>query len=382
MMLKRRGHPRLQPADECAAGVLAGGAGSHFGEYAALPQAKGEKQRMAIEKPYLLFLGDVRDALAAKTAHGIVDWRREWCVGQLRLAGCRADTGLPDMDVAAGKAAGAKTLVVGAVNAGGVLPENWVVTIVAAIEAGMDVASGLHDRLSSIPAIRAAAEKRGAKLHDVRHADRQFQTGKGTRRTGKRLLTVGTDCSVGKKYAALALEKEMTRCGFDAEFCATGQTGVLIAERGVAIDALAADFVSGAVEWLAPSAAEDHWQIIEGQGSLFHPSFAGVTLGLLHGAQPDCFIVCHEPTRTTMRGVKHPLPSISAVIDATVSLGRLTNPAIRPVGIAINTSALSDQAAERALADAAAEHGMPAVDPIRGGVGPLVDRVAELFGKP
>ncbi len=336
---------------------------------------------MTIAKPYLLFLGDVRDALAAKTAQGVVDWRRDWCVGQLRLPGCRADTGLPDVDIAAACAAGAKTLVIGAVNAGGVLPENWIATIVEAIGAGMDIASGLHDRLANVPAIRAAAEAHGATLHEVRHADRAFATGKGTKRTGKRLLTVGTDCSIGKKYTALALEREMTRRGYDAEFCATGQTGVLIAERGVAIDAVAADFISGAVEWLAPSAADDHWQIVEGQGSLFHPSFAGVTLGLLHGAQPDGFIVCHEPTRTTMRGVKTLLPSIAAVIDATVTLGRLTNPDIRPVGIAVNTAALDDDAARRCLAETASEYSMPAVDPIRIGVGPLVDRIAEMFGK-
>ncbi len=337
---------------------------------------------MAIEKPYLLFLGDVHDALAAKTAYGVVDWRRDWCVGQLRLPGCKADTGLPDMDIAAARAAGAKTLVVGAVNAGGVLPEKWIASIVQAIEAGMDVASGLHDRLSSVPAIAAAAEKHGAALHDVRHAGRLFATGKGTRRPGKRLLTVGTDCSVGKKYAALALEKAMIARGYDAAFCATGQTGVLIAERGAAIDAVAADFISGAVEWIAPAADESHWQIVEGQGSLFHPSFAGVSLGLLHGAQPDGFVVCHEPTRKTMRGVAHPLPSIQAVIDETVSLGRLTNPDIRPVGIAINTAALEDAAAERCLAEAAEAHGMPAVDPIRIGVEPLVDRIEALFGKP
>ncbi len=196
------------------------------------------------------------------------------------------------------RAAGARTFVVGAVNAGGVLPEHWIATIVEAIAAGMDVASGLHVRLGSVPPIREAAERHGARLHDVRHADMRFATGKGTRRPGKRLLTVGTDCSVGKKYAALALEQEMTRRGFDAEFCATGQTGVLIAGRGVAIDAVVADFISGAVEWLSPAAGDDHWQIVEGQGSLFHPSFAGVTLGLLHGAQPDGFVVCHEPTRT------------------------------------------------------------------------------------
>ena len=280
---------------------------------------------MAIERPYLLFLGDVPDPLAAKTAYGVVDWRRDWCLGQMRLAGCKADTGLPDMTLADAQAAGAKTFVVGAVNAGGVLPEHWITSIVQAIEAGLDVASGLHDRLASFPAIRQAAEEHGVQLHDVRHAARNFATGKGTRRPGKRILTVGTDCSVGKKYAALALEAEMTRRGFDAEFCATGQTGVLIAGRGVAIDAVAADFISGAVEWIAPAAPENHWQLVEGQGSLFHPSFAGVTLGLLHGAQPDFFVVCHEPTRTTMRGVEHPLPSIAEVIEATVRLGRLTN---------------------------------------------------------
>jgi uncharacterized NAD-dependent epimerase/dehydratase family protein len=334
---------------------------------------------MSIATPYLLFLGDVPDALAAKTALGVVDWRPDWCVGQMRLPGCQADAGLPDMDIAQAAAAGAKTMVVGAVNAGGVLPEHWVTPIVAAIEAGMDVASGLHVRLGSISAIREAAERRGAQLHDVRHADRAFATGKGSKRPGLRLLTVGTDCSVGKKYTALALDQGMRARGFDAEFCATGQTGVLIAGRGVAIDAVAADFISGAAEWLSPAAAPDHWQIVEGQGSLFHPSFAGVTLGLLHGAQPDCFVVCHEPTRTRMRGVAHPLPSIAEVIDLTIRTGRLTNPAIRPVGIAINTAALGEEEARACLERAAAEHGMPAVDPIRTGVDPIVDQIEALY---
>ena len=157
---------------------------------------------------------------------------------------------------------------------------------------------------------------------------------------------------------------------------------MLIAGRGVAIDAVVADFISGAVEWLSPAAAENHWQIVEGQGSLHHPSFAGVTAGLLHGAQPDGFVVCHEPTRTTMRGVEHPLPSIGEVIDLTVRLGRLTNPNIRPVGIAINTAALDEAEAQRSLDAAASEYGLPAVDPIRTGVAPIVDRIAEIFGRP
>jgi uncharacterized NAD-dependent epimerase/dehydratase family protein len=334
---------------------------------------------MELSRPYLLFLGDVPDALAAKTALGIVDWRRDWCVGQWRLPGCKADAKLPEMNAREAAAAGAKTMIVGVVNAGGKLPEHWVSSIVEAIEAGMDVSAGLHMRLIDVPAIREAAEKHGRQVTDVRRSERSFETGKGTKRPGKRLLTVGTDCSVGKKYTALALEAGMQARGFDATFCATGQTGVFISGRGVAIDAVVADFISGAAEWLTPATGEDQWQVVEGQGSLFHPSFAGVTLGLLHGAQPDAFVVCHEPTRTRMRGVQHPLPSIGAVIEMTVALGRLTNPDIRPVGIAINTEALDDVAARAEIDRTAAEYGLPASDPVRYGVGPIVDRIEAEF---
>lgn len=336
---------------------------------------------MEIARPYLLFLGDVPDALAAKTALGIVDWRPEWCLGQLRLPGCAADAKIPDMTPAAAVAAGVKTMVVGVVNAGGVLPEHWVASIVEALDAGLDVATGLHVRLASIPAIAEAAARNGRKLHDVRHTSERFATGKGTKRPGLRLLTVGTDCSVGKKYTALALEKEMRARGLDADFRATGQTGVFISGRGAAIDAVVADFISGAVEWIAPAAAPTHWDVVEGQGSLFHPSFAGVTLGLLHGSQPDAFVVCHEPTRTKMRGVQHALPSIRDVIEATIAMGRLTNPAIRPVGIAINTEHLDEAEARRVCEEAAAFHDLPASDPVRFGVAPIVDRLLTLFPK-
>ncbi len=334
---------------------------------------------MEIARPYLLFLGDVPDQLAAKTALGIVDWRPDWCVGQLRLPGCEADAKRPDMSIPAAAQAGAKTMIVGVANAGGVLPDHWIASIVEAIEAGMDVATGLHVRLASIPAIAEAAAKHGRELHDVRFTHERFATGKGTKRPGLRLLTVGTDCSVGKKYTALALEKEMRARGLDADFRATGQTGVFISGRGVAIDAVVADFISGAVEWLSPAGAPTHWDVVEGQGSLFHPSFAGVSLGLLHGAQPDAFVVCHEPTRTTMRGVQHGLPSIRDVIEMTVACGRLTNPAIRPVGIAINTEHLTHEEAVRVCEEAAAFHDLPASDPVRFGVGEIVDRLIELF---
>lgn len=334
---------------------------------------------MEIARPYLLFLGDVADALAAKTALGIVDWRPEWCIGQIRLPGCAADAKIADLSIEGAVAKGAKTMVVGVVNAGGVLPEHWIATIVAALDAGLDVATGLHTRLSSIPAIAEAAKRNGRKLHDVRHSTEHFATGKGTKRPGLRLLTVGTDCSVGKKYTALALEKEMRARGLDADFRATGQTGVFISGRGVAIDAVVADFISGAAEWISPAADPAHWDVVEGQGSLFHPSFAGVSLGLLHGAQPDAFVVCHEPTRTRMRGVQHALPTIRDVIEQVTACGRLTNPAIRPVGIAINTEHLSEKEARRVCEEAAAFHELPASDPVRFGVAPIVDRLLEIF---
>ena len=334
---------------------------------------------MDIPHPYLMFLGDVQDQLGAKTAQGIVDWRPDWCLGQLRLNGCKADLGIPDMTIAEAAARGAKTMVVGVVNAGGVLPEHWTSAIVQAIEAGMEVASGLHTRLESVPAIQEAAAKHGRRLFNVRHSDQRFATGKGTRRPGLRLLTVGTDCSVGKKYTALALEKEMRARGLDADFRATGQTGVFISGRGVAIDAVVADFISGAVEWIAPAADPKHWDLIEGQGSLFHPSFAGVSLGLLHGAQPDAFVVCHEPTRTKMRNVQHPIPTIREVIDATVYCGKLTNPAIICVGIAINTEKLDEAEARALCQETAIEYEVPATDPVRFGVDGIVERLMQEF---
>jgi uncharacterized NAD-dependent epimerase/dehydratase family protein len=334
---------------------------------------------MQIRTPYLIFLGDVADQLAAKTGQGIVDWRREWCLGQLRLPGCRADLRIPDMTVQEAVAKGAQTLVLGVVNSGGFLPDAWTPAIVEAIEAGMDVASGLHTRLGSKPEIEAAAKRHGRQLWDVRHSDMHFPTGKGTKRSGMRLLTVGTDCAAGKKYTALALEREMRARGFDADFRATGQTGILISGRGVAIDAVVSDFLSGAAEWVSPEADPRHWDLIEGQGSLFHPAFAGVTLGLLHGSQPDAFVVCHEPTRQTMRGVSYPLPSIEEVIGLTIQCGSLTNPAIRPVGISINTSAMDEEAARALLKQLEDKYMLPVSDPMRFGVGKIVDRIAADF---
>jgi uncharacterized NAD-dependent epimerase/dehydratase family protein len=331
---------------------------------------------MSLRKPYLLYLGDAPDHLALKMGQGVLDWRPEWCAGQWRRDGARVALDLPDMTPEEAVEAGVGTMVVGVVNAGGVLPEAWIDDLRRALDAGLDVAAGMHVRLRDVADLGEIAERQGRHLTDLRLPDRVFATGKGVPRAGRRVLTMGTDCSVGKKYAALALERGMRAAGMDADFRATGQTGRLIAERGVAVDAVGADFIAGAAEWLCPAADPDHWDVVEGQGSLFHPSFAGVTLGLLHGAQPDRFVVCHKPTRTRMRGVEAPLPTIAQVIEATVAMGRTTNPAIAPAGLCLNTSALPEDAA-RALCEATgAEHGLPCSDPIRFGVDAIVAELA------
>lgn len=331
----------------------------------------------AIEHPYLMFLGDAPDQLAAKTAAGVAHWRRDWCRGQLKLPGCAADLGLPDMTIAEAVAAGCRTVIVGVANRGGVISEAWAETLVEAIEAGMDVAAGLHSRLTDVPAIAGAAAAFGRNLFDVRHPTRVFAVGTGEKRPGRRLLTVGTDCSVGKMYTALAIEAEMKARGMKADFRATGQTGIFIAGDGVSVDAVVADFISGATEWLAPANEPDHWDVVEGQGSLLHASYAGVTMGLVHGAQPDALVLCHEPTRRHMRGLPHvPVPSLTAALDAHVAAAKLTNPDVRCVGVAVNTSGLDDPAARRdALKRAADETGLPAVDPVIDGVAALVDRL-------
>ena len=339
--------------------------------------------KKTIEQPYLLFLGDAHDQLAAKTARGIVDWRPGWCLGQLRLEGCKASAGIADISIAAAAEAGARTLVVGVANRGGVIPDKWLYTLTEALDRGMDLASGLHMRLSDIQVLRDKANEMGASLFDVRHSKQEFPLGSGKKRAGKRLLTVGSDASVGKMYTTLTIERELRARGVKADFRATGQTGIFIAGDGASVDAVVADFISGATEWLSPANAPDHWDLIEGQGSLFHPSFAGVTLGLIHGAQPDAIVLCHEPTRTHMRGLPGwPLPNLNECLAANLGAARLTNTEVFCAGVAINTSQLSTDQAARMLSETSEELGLPCVDPMRqcdnfelGGVAPIVDRL-------
>ena len=332
-----------------------------------------------IQTPYLLFLGDAPDALAAKVAQGIKDWRPEFCVGQFRMEGCKADLGLPDMTLEEAKAAGAKTLVIGVANRGGVISKAWKKVLVTALEEGFDLASGLHNLLRDEADLVAVAEATGRALHDVRVPEVDYPIANGEKRKGKRLLAVGTDCSVGKMYTTLAIDAEMRARGLKSSFRATGQTGILITGDGVPLDAVIADFMAGSVEWLTPDNDADHWDIIEGQGSLHHPGYAAVSVGLLLGSQPDVFIVCTEAGRTHVAGwPDFPLPSIDDVIERATSIGSRTNPEIRCIGISANTSKLGEQEARDYLAKLSAEHGLPATDPMRFGMAEITQSIKSL----
>ncbi len=327
-----------------------------------------------IPHPYLLFLGDAPDALAAKVAQGIRDWRPEDSVGQFRMEGCNADMGLPDMTIAQAVDAGAKTLVIGVANRGGQISASWIAVLKEAIAAGMDIASGLHNLLRDEPELVAAAEAAGRTLHDVRIPSVKYPIANGKRRSGKRCLAIGTDCSVGKMYTAIAMEREMHQRGLKASFRATGQTGILITGDGVPLDAVIADFMAGSVEYLTPDNDDDHWDLIEGQGSLFHASYSGVTMALIHGGQADALILCHEPTRAHMRGLPdYQLPSLHDLRQIGLQLAKVVNPDVRVVGISVNTSAMPEAEALAYLAALETEHGLPAVDPYRQGAGRLVD---------
>ncbi|MBB3472002.1 DUF1611 domain-containing protein [Sphingomonas sp. BK345] len=322
----------------------------------------------SLAAPYLLFLGDATEPGFAKTALGLRDWAADKCLAEHALPAATVSTGLPRMTPAAAAVAGARSMVIGVANQGGVIPAAWMPELLAAVEAGLDLVAGLHTRLGDLPALREAAARAGTRLVDVREPPAALPIATGAKRAGRRLLTVGTDCALGKKYTALAIARGLQARGQDATFRASGQTGIMIAGEGIAIDAVVADFAAGAAELLSPEAPPTHLDVIEGQGSLFHPSYAAVSLALLHGSQPDLFVVCHQPTRAQILGTPgYHVPSIEAVIEQTVAVGRLTNPAIRCAGVSLNTAGMTEAEAAAEIAHTAERLGLPTADPIRGG---------------
>ena len=329
-----------------------------------------------LPQPHLLFLGDVVEPGFAKTAFGLRDWAGDRCIGEYALPGARVSLGLPTLNPKAAAARGARSMVIGVANPGGHIPPSWYGALIEALEAGLDVVSGMHVRLSSLPGLQLTADKHGRKLIDVRTPPSGIPIATGLKRSGRRLLTVGTDCALGKKYTELAIARGLKARRINATFRATGQTGIMIAGAGMPLDSVVADFIAGAAEMLSPDAMPDHIDIIEGQGSIFHPSYAGVALGLLHGSQPDRFVVCHEPGRTHALGhAEFLLPTIEQVIEQTIVLGRLTNPAIRCAGVSLNTAKFDEAGAQREFDKVARRLSLPVADPMRGG--PAFERLLD-----
>jgi uncharacterized NAD-dependent epimerase/dehydratase family protein len=334
----------------------------------SMPDVGSASLVVSLPAPFLLFLGDVTEAGYAKTAFGLRDWARDLCIGEFASAGATVTTGLPQVVPQEAAARGARSLVIGVANTGGVLKGSWIPSLLEALEAGLDIVSGMHGKLAASRELRTAAERLGRRLIDVRQPPPNIPVGTGRKRTGRRLLTVGTDCALGKKYTALAIAGAMRRRGIAADFRATGQTGIMIAGGGMPIDAVVADFVAGAAEILSPDATPDHWDVIEGQGSLFHPAYAAVSLGLLHGSQPDVIVLCHEQGRTHLLGYPDfPTPSLPDAIALHLRMGSLTNPKIRCAGISLNTAALPPTEAAALMARTSETLGLPVVDPMRGG---------------
>jgi uncharacterized NAD-dependent epimerase/dehydratase family protein len=326
--------------------------------------------------PYLLFLGDATEAAYAKTAYGLRDWAPERCIGEWACPGIQLTTGLPWMTPRDARVRGARGLVVGVAPIGGSIGERWMPLLIEALEAGLDLVAGLHVKLNGVPTLRDAAHRLGRRLIDVRAPPPGSAVATGRKRSGKRLLTVGTDCALGKKYTALAMARAFAKRGLAVDFRATGQTGILIAGSGVPLDAVVSDFAAGAAEMLSPDASPSHWDVIEGQGSLFHPAYAGVSLALLHGSQPDVIVVCHEPGRQHVLGSPgYTLPSIEETIDLNLRLGRRTNPAIHCAGISLNTARLDEASARELMKREASRLRLPVADPVRGGT--EFDRLVE-----
>jgi uncharacterized NAD-dependent epimerase/dehydratase family protein len=324
---------------------------------------------MDLPQPYLLFLGDTTEKGYAKTAFGLRDWARERCVGEWSCGAATVTADLLRLTPKEARARGAKSLVIGVANTGGVISDSWLPSLIEALESGLDIISGMHAKLGDVPQLKSTAERHGRRLIDVRTPPRNIPISTGIKRSGKRLLTVGTDCALGKKYTALALARGFAERGVDVDFRATGQTGIMISGRGIPMDAVVADFAAGAAELLTPDAPARHWDVIEGQGSVFHPAYAGVSLALLHGSQPDVIVVCHQSGRERVLGYpSYLVPDLEETIELNLRLGRRTNAAIRCAGISLDTSRLSTEAAHRLLAEQSARLGLPVADPMRGGM--------------
>ena len=338
----------------------------------------------------LLAQGFSADAHYGKTMWGVLRYRREDVAAILdSTRDGEHEEGVPVVaEVAEAVALGANTALVGVAPQGGRFPPAWIELLRRCIAAGLDVENGLHVFLADDPELRALAAARGVELRDLRRppADVSTATGANLEVPATIVLTVGSDCAIGKMTVSLELDLEARRRGVRSVFVPTGQTGIAIAGWGISVDAVVADFVAGAAERLVVEGHERGGELlwVEGQGSLLHPVYSGVALGLYHGSVPHLLVLCHEAGRDEIEGAgggPHPIPRLSELVELHERLALPVRPA-RVAAVALNTRRLGDEAAQAAIAAAAQETGLPAGDPVRFGAGPLVDAVLAARGRP
>ena len=331
----------------------------------------------------LLAEGFSGDPHYGKTMRGVLRYRRQDVVAILdsTRAG-QTEDGVPVVgSVEDALPLGPTTALVGVATQGGRFPPEWIELLRACIEHGLGVENGLHVFLADDPELRALAEKRGVELRDLRRppANLSTATGENLGADATIVLTVGSDCAIGKMTVSLELDLEARRRGVRSVFVPTGQTGIVIAGWGIAVDAVVADFVAGAAERLVVEGRDRGGELlwVEGQGSLLHPVYSGVALGLYHGSVPHLLVLCHEPGRTEIEGAgggPHPIPPLRELVELHERLALPARPA-RVAAVALNTHALGEEEARAAVAAAEEETWLPADDPVRFGAARLVDAV-------
>jgi uncharacterized NAD-dependent epimerase/dehydratase family protein len=337
----------------------------------------------------ILAEGFSADPHYGKTMRGVLRYRRDDVVAILDSTRAPGDTedGAPVVrTVAEGVERGATTALVGVATQGGRFPPAWLELLRACVEHGLDVENGLHVFLGDDPALAALARERGVELRDLRRppGDLSTATGANLAVPATIVLTVGSDCAIGKMTVSLELDREARSRGVRSVFVPTGQTGIAIAGWGIAVDAVVADFIAGAAERLVVEGHERGGELlwVEGQGSLVNPVYSGVTLGLFHGSVPHLLVLCHESGREEIEGVgggPHPIPSLHELVDLHERAALPVRPA-RVVAVALNTRRLDENAARAAIEAAEAETGLPADDPVRFGSARLVDAVLRSQG--
>ena len=324
--------------------------------------------------------------VTAKTAASVIRYREDEVVAVLdaahvgKMAAEVLGVGARTPFIASlDDAADADTLLIGTAPKGGRIPPAWRPYVVQAIQRGMTIVSGLHDFLADDPELATVASDRGVQLVDLRRNDEgQVATGQPLGDDCLRIQTVGNDCCVGKMVVAIELAKALHERGSDAKFLATGQTGMMIAGEGVPIDCVVADFVSGAAERLVLRNKQHAMLLIEGQGSLAHPMYSAVTLGLLHGCQPQGLILCYEAGRRYCGGVDgRALVSLSALKVAYETAGRLLHPT-QVIGVAMNGRTITSKQAEEEKLRVRQELGLPVCDVLRDGPDVLLKAIDDL----